>query len=105
MTYFITHIHVDLREARYSRRGATANASAVPTGRHKEYRRMEKIMLPEPQSLDTRLVDVLHGRRSYNDGRKEGMIPLETWGTLLGLALKKRQGATKIGRASCRERV
>ena len=94
MSFFISHIHADLRQARYARRGATHNAKDVPIGRHKEYQRMEKIMLPEPQHLDTRLADALNSRRSYYGGKNTGVIPIETWGTLLGLALKKREGTT-----------
>ena len=51
MTFFISHVHQDLRRSRLTKRGATARAEDVPQGLHKEYPRMERIMLPKPDPL------------------------------------------------------
>ena len=92
---FIPHLHTDLREARLKRRGATHDAKDVPTGLHKEYARMEKIMLPQPAAIAMPFGEILEKRKSYVTGNDNGEIPLHTWGTLMGLAIKKRVGSTR----------
>jgi SagB-type dehydrogenase family enzyme len=90
MTRFITHVHKDLRTTRLTKRGATHKAEDVPRGVHKEYARMEQFILPEPEMLDMPLVNALLNRRSYRRGSTEGTVTLQDWGTLLGMALKRR---------------
>lgn len=94
MTPFLSHLHADLRGARLTRRGATHDPKDVPQGLHKKYDRMEKIKLPDPEHVGISLSNALEKRSSYVGGTMEGCLSLQEWGTLLGLALKKRSGST-----------
>lgn len=95
MENFIPHVHARIRQARLTRRGATMVPEDVPRGGHKSYPRMEQFLLPEPRPLSVSISDVLHERASYEHGSMEQVIPRETWGTLLGHSLKKREHSTK----------
>jgi len=95
MTLFISHIHEDIRQSRRTKRGATTAPDKVPRGLHKEYTRMEKIQLPDPMPVSMTIGETMERRTSYDHGSNQGIIPLETWGTLLGLALKRREGSHK----------
>lgn len=91
MTRFIRAVHDDLRRARLTRRGATHRAADVVTGQHKRYERMVQIALPSPSDLPLPLHEAIarrHSRRTCSDE----MIPLTTWGALLGHALGVRTG-------------
>lgn len=90
MTFFISHVHNDLRGTRLTKRGSTRRASEVPIGLHKEYSRMQKIALPAPANLNTPLADALKKRSSYRGGTDTSVITLEDFGTLFGLALGRR---------------
>lgn len=94
MTQFITHIHEDLRSARFTRRGATHRAEDVPKGTHKEYPRMERLLLPEPQPIENSLRSVLLTRRSSYFKENLSTLSLGDFGTLFGLALRRRQKTT-----------
>lgn len=87
MTFFISHLHSDLRGTRLTKRGATNRPDEVPRGLHKSYRRMEAIRLPAPVPLKDTLQSVLEKRRSYDGGTENGTLSLEQCGTLLGHAL------------------
>ena len=93
MTQFISHIHRELRNARRTRRGSTMKEP--PRGIHKTYPRMEKIVLPKPESLDMRLTDALRKRTSYSGGNPDTDISLPVLSTLLGQAIGKRVGTHK----------
>lgn len=61
--------------------------SDAPTGAHKEYPRMPRIMLPQPRRLETPLYDAIGNRRSLRrNGIAQGLSD-EVLGTLLGTAL------------------
>ncbi|RJQ33586.1 SagB/ThcOx family dehydrogenase [Candidatus Parcubacteria bacterium] len=93
---FLSHLHTDLRQARRVRRGATHAPEDVPQGLHKSYPRMELTELPPPAAIQATLSHILNSRISYRDGGDQSRSnSLDTWGTLLGLALKKRDGSHK----------
>lgn len=52
---------------------------------------MEKLDFPKTAAPQTTLEEALHKRKSFFT-IKEAPIPLEKWGALFGLALKKRDG-------------
>lgn len=91
---FISRLHADLRAARLHRRGATHDPKDVPTGLHKSYSRMEQIKLPEPAPIAMPFHEILETRTSFLGGGTSKPISLEAWGTLLGHALRKREGST-----------
>ncbi len=92
MTSFLSHLHAELRGARLTRRGATHRPEDVPRGQHKTYARMPLIPLPDPEQITTTLYSVLEHRSSAFSGDPAIPVSLETFGTLLGLALRKRAG-------------
>lgn len=95
MTRFISHLHSDLRSTKSTHRGATHAARDVPQGIHKTYPRMDVIILPSPQHIPMSLTQVLEKRNSYSTGGTNSTMSLDTLGTLLGTALKKREGVKK----------
>jgi SagB-type dehydrogenase family enzyme len=92
---FLSHVHKDLRGTRLTRRGATRAPDDVPTGLHKSYPRMERIVLPAPKRMSTTLVDALDGRRSYRGGTDTSKLSIENCGTLFGLALGNKSGSSR----------
>lgn len=90
---FLPHLHKDLRDVRHSRRGATHKPEDVPIGLHKEYGRMERIKLPEPNALQMTLEGALAQRRSAFEVADEKALSLDEYGTLFGHALRKRGGS------------
>jgi SagB-type dehydrogenase family enzyme len=91
---FLSDLHKELRQARLTRRGATKRPEDVPRGSHKAYPRMEKIALPAPKKLPATLQEALEKRTSYMGGTDRSKLSLEDCGTLLGLALGKRNPST-----------
>ncbi len=88
---FLSRLHTDLRRTRLTRRGATHRAEDVPCNTHKEYARMDRVELPEPDPLSTILLsDALASRSSTL--RESGEVPLSIreLSTVLGLALGKK---------------
>ncbi len=96
MTSFIAHLHSDLRGTRYTRRGATHHPEDVPKGTHKEYARMEQLPLPEPAELECSLESALLARHSSVGSANDRPFSLQDFGTIFGLALRRRAG--KINR-------
>src|SRR5665213_2882020 len=90
MTSFISHLHTDLRQVRLTKRGSTHDAKDVPQGLHKEYPRMEHIVLPAPSPLDAGISEILERRFSYHKGNENTELSVTDCGTLLGTALKRR---------------
>lgn len=78
-------IHQYLRGARSS----IIPDSHVPRGTYKEYSRMPRIVLPEPEPLAASLDDVLKNRASTTVFKARALEP-EILGTLLGHALRIR---------------
>lgn len=92
---FLAHLHTDLRRTLLTRRGATHSPEDVPTGVHKEYSRMEKILLPEPTALSHTLQDALKNRRSTTRTGSGIPLTLDDLGTLFGSALGRHQDTTR----------
>jgi SagB-type dehydrogenase family enzyme len=90
MTSFLSHLHTELRRSMHTRRGATHRPEDVERGVHKSYTRMPRVVLPQPQALDTSLAEVLNNRHSADAGDPAVPLSLQECGTLLGLALQKR---------------
>ncbi len=90
---FLSRLHQDLRNTRLTRRGATHRPEDVPRGIHKEYSRMERVLLPPPTPLTQDLSDVLAERSSYHEGNSESYLSLQEVSDLLGHALRKRPGS------------
>jgi SagB-type dehydrogenase family enzyme len=90
MDPFIPRTHSLIRRARVTRRGATLRPDEVPQGLHKEYERMPKIQLPNPQPLGVELGHVLGARRSLNECLGHKGLTLAEMGTLLGHSFGKR---------------
>lgn len=95
MSSYISHLHTDLRRTLVTMRGSTHLAKDVPQGLHKEYPRMQRIALPNPQTLTSTLADVLEHRISNRTGDSSIPLTLTECGTLFGLALHKRDGVNK----------
>jgi len=91
-TSFFSHLHTFLRQARLTRHHATHKAEDVPRGTHKEYPRMETILLPKPKLEPVTLQRTLETRRSGFGGNPDTPTSLAELGTLLGLALQVRDG-------------
>jgi SagB-type dehydrogenase family enzyme len=51
---------------------------------------MRQIQLPQPEKIDTKLMDVLRSRTSARGGNLHIPLTLQELGTLVGLALEKR---------------
>ena len=94
MALFYAHLLKELRLARLTRRGATHAPKDVSQGTHKEYPRMQRIMLPEPQTLEMSLSDTLTARHSTQAIDPNKKMSLEEVGTLFGNALRRRSGTT-----------
>ena len=93
MTFFISHLHTDLRRTRLTKRGSTHDASQVPKGKHKVYPRMDRIILPAPQKLEMSLDLALLSRSSTMLQGGDAPLSVKDYGDLLGHALKKRDGS------------
>jgi SagB-type dehydrogenase family enzyme len=94
MNFFLPHLLRKLRDARLTRRGATHHPHSVATGIHKAYPRMKSVVLPAP-ALEADLSETLLRRHSVASGigEPDTEIRLQELGTLLGLALGKREGS------------
>jgi SagB-type dehydrogenase family enzyme len=90
MTFFISDLHKDLRRARG--RGAIEGKNAL-RGTHKEYLRMERIVLPAPAELTTSLYSALFERSSELTGAVSASLSMQDIGTLCGLALGQRENS------------
>ena len=90
MSTFLSHLHTALRRTLHTRKGATHRPEDVPTGTHKSYGRMRKVVLPKPTALDVTLAHALQKRKSAEGGDDTKPLTLQECGTLLGLALEKR---------------
>ncbi|OGG80301.1 hypothetical protein A3A39_03465 [Candidatus Kaiserbacteria bacterium RIFCSPLOWO2_01_FULL_54_13] len=75
---------------RRTRRGATLPPDKVPRGLHKEYMRMPRIKLPEPEPLSDTLDAVIGKRASCRVGSFQETFSIGELGTLLGHALRVR---------------
>src|SRR5579871_5089869 len=95
MTSFLSHLHAELRRTRLTRRGSTHHPDDVPRGAHKEYPRMPRIQLPEPEMVPMTLQEALQKRRSASSGNPEAPVSLREIGTLLGSALGVRANSEK----------
>lgn len=93
MTPFLSELHAELRRALFTKRGATHHPKDVPRGTHKEYVRMERVILPNQGHLDTTLADALGNRNSAGGGNAETPVLLQELGSLFGLSLRKRPHA------------
>lgn len=92
MTFFITDVHKDLRQARLMHRGASTIGELVVEGLHKTYPRMESISLPAPETLSATLSDVLAKRTSATTCVSPAPLLLQDLGTMLGAALGRHKG-------------
>ncbi|MBY0473359.1 SagB/ThcOx family dehydrogenase [Patescibacteria group bacterium] len=95
MTFFITDLHKDLRQARLARRGASPTGEGIVEGVHKTYPRMEAVSLPAPAALGVSLDEVLTKRMSATRCISSEAFSLEDLGTLLGAALGRHSGQIK----------
>lgn len=96
MTFFISDLHKDLRQARLMRRGATSKTGEeVPEGLHKTYPRMESTTLPAPRALEAQLDTVLAKRASSRRCISPEPFSLDDLGSLLGHALGRHSGQHK----------
>ncbi|MHB1086888.1 MAG: SagB/ThcOx family dehydrogenase [Minisyncoccota bacterium] len=89
MSSFLAHLRTHLRRVRMIASDAAHTPHDVPVGLHKEYKRMERIALPTPISLDYSLQDALARRHSTMSSETGVPLTLEDLGTLLGSALRK----------------
>jgi SagB-type dehydrogenase family enzyme len=87
MSFFITDVHTDLRNARLSRRGTFSFGQDLAKGAHKRYPRMEQIPLPAPAPLSVPLVDAIKERYSAFSCALPQPLSRSDMGTLLGHAL------------------
>lgn len=90
MTFFITELHKDLRQARLMQRGASPTGAGVVEGVHKIYPRMESIALPAPDALEATLGAVLAKRTSASRSMPPVPFSLQDLGSLLGHSLGRR---------------
>jgi SagB-type dehydrogenase family enzyme len=95
MSFFLSDLHKDLRGTRLTRRGATHKPDEVPTGLHKTYPRMARLVLPTPKKIETTLAEVLEKRRSYQDGTDISKLSLVDCGALFGLALGRKNPSSR----------
>lgn len=94
MTDFISQLHTELRRTRLTKRGATHNAKDVPHGKHKEYPRMEQIVLPAPAHIKQSFSELLARRHSCDTCSPDIPVTLAELSTLLGNALGRRGTST-----------
>jgi len=95
MTFFITDLHKDLRQARLMRRGASPTGAGIVEGIHKTYPRMESVELPPPAVLEASLGEVLSRRVSAARSMPPEAFSPQDLGSLLGHALGRRSGHHK----------
>src|SRR3989344_5429992 len=82
----LSNLHTDLRRARLTRRGATTPPDQAASGAHKEYPRMERILLPaSPSELSQPLETLLERRHSAASIGSEALSPSAWSGLLAGL--------------------
>jgi SagB-type dehydrogenase family enzyme len=86
----ITHIHSHIREALSTRRGSFIKNDNAPTGTHKEYQRMTRILLPKAENLLMSLDQILKLRVSSSACTTDRTFSLIELGTLLGNSLGMR---------------
>jgi SagB-type dehydrogenase family enzyme len=91
MNTLLQKIHAHIREALYTRRGATHRPQDVPRHQHKSYPRMRTIQLPQPAATANALDETIRARRSYNGSDAGAPITPAEYGTLFGLAVGKRR--------------
>ena len=96
MSHFLHDLHTDLRGSRISGRGKSNTSEARVLGQHKTYQRMERIALPNPLPLNCSLDTALATRESVSQCPQQLPLSVDTMGTLLGHALRRREG--KINR-------
>ncbi len=95
MDIFLSRLHAEIRATRRTRVGATHNPQDVPTGQHKEYPRMPRIILPAPTELTSTLPAALAARKSYQRGGAATAFDERTLGTLFGLSLGMRDKSSR----------
>jgi SagB-type dehydrogenase family enzyme len=92
--FFLSHLHADIRRTRLTRRGATHHPNDVPLGLHKEYERMERIQLPEPETLVFTLQEAILRRHSAMNAQGGVSLNMNDLGTLFG-GLRRHTGGTR----------
>ena len=95
MTNFISHLHTDLRIARLTRRGVKGSPQEENAKKHKEYKRMPRIVLPEPEEGEWLLKSALEKRHSTFGGSQALALSLQDIGTLLGLSARSHKESEK----------
>ena len=90
---FISHLHSHIRDWKggdTDLKGAATLHGKAPTGLHKEYPRMARIMLPAPEELIFPLDKALRERSSYFKCTSNRSLSESELGTLLGNAVGTR---------------